>query len=158
MFSLPDVQASAQIPKTVSRQSSIQSNYIASSSLFYVPPTYFTRHLHLLTLQSILENSLQRETWKGEDFFFYECEAVYIREFQVQKWNPFEAKQVCKTTVLLPHFLPNLEPLYFQHYSGFVLPQIRLKKRICLVLPFSFLFFSFLCPLSLPAFFLFILL
>lgn len=126
MFSLPDIQASAQIPKTVSRQSSFQSNYMETAPYFPVPPTYFTRHIHFLTLQMILETSLPSyKTWKGELLFFlYECEAVYIHEFLVQEQNPCEAKQVCKTTVLLPHFLPNLEPVYSQFYSGCVLLQI----------------------------------
>lgn len=52
--------------------------------------------------------------------------------------NLFETKQVCKTTVLIPHFLPNLEPLCTLHYFCVVLTQIRLKSRICLVSPIIF--------------------
>lgn len=101
------------------------------NSLLNVQPTYFTRHLHLL-----------------KPHYNHRRSCLYTWVFQFRRKEAFETKQVCKTTVSLPYFLPNLEPLCSQNYSSFVLHRIRLKMRICLFLPFSL----FLPPLTLPPF------
>lgn len=69
MFSLPDIQVSAQITETVRRQNSFQSNYM--QFLTFHATFVFCQIPHFLRFKGVLEISLQLQNTRKVLSFLY---------------------------------------------------------------------------------------